>query len=374
MIRRQSATGNSSIGCDAATPAALTSTSIVLESAQGLGDRRAARRRVGHVALECGRALQPGHRSRPRRRHRDRGTSPSAPSPARRDATARPMPPPAPDTNAVFPVKRSMAATVLGTATRGPAREDDAGDGDHRAARGAGSSHRSGRGGASGEGGTFQHQYAATGAVQADIGLAGAGDIDAAVDAARAAQPAWRDTSPAKRAVDPVPSRRPARTARRRGGGDRRARQRHSGQRHAARPVRRQLGALLRGLVRQARWRSVAGERRPGCRYVRPEPYGVIAAIPPWNGSMMGMGQKVAPALAAGNAVVVKPPELAPFGMLRFGELALEAGLPPGVLNIVTGGAVAGDALVRHAGCRQDQLHRQRRDRAPDHRRVRPST
>ena len=65
---------------------------------------------------------------------------------------------------------------------------------------------------------------------------------------------------------------------------------------------------------------------------------------------MMGMGQKAVPALAAGNTVVVKPPELAPFGVLRFAELALEAGLPPGVLNVVVGGAAAGDALVRHPG------------------------
>jgi aldehyde dehydrogenase (NAD+) len=71
---------------------------------------------------------------------------------------------------------------------------------------------------------------------------------------------------------------------------------------------------------------------------VRLEPYGVIAVIPPWNGSMMGMGQKCGPALAAGNTVVAKPPELAPFGMLRFAELALEAGMPPGVLNVVWAG------------------------------------
>ena len=76
----------------------------------------------------------------------------------------------------------------------------------------------------------------------------------------------------------------------------------------------------------------------------------MVAAIPPWNGSMMGMGQKCGPALAAGNAVVAKPPELAPFGMLRFAELALEAGLPPGVLNVVVGGADAGAALVGHPG------------------------
>ena len=83
---------------------------------------------------------------------------------------------------------------------------------------------------------------------------------------------------------------------------------------------------------------------------MRLEPYGVVAALPPWNGSMMGMGQKCGPALAAGNAVVAKPPELAPFGMLRFAELALEAGVPPGVLNVVVGGAATGEALVGHPG------------------------
>jgi acyl-CoA reductase-like NAD-dependent aldehyde dehydrogenase len=84
--------------------------------------------------------------------------------------------------------------------------------------------------------------------------------------------------------------------------------------------------------------------------YVVPEPYGVIGAIVPWNGPMMGMGQKVVPALAAGNTVVTKPPEIAPFGALMFAELALEAGLPPGACNVVPGGAVAGQALVRHPG------------------------
>jgi acyl-CoA reductase-like NAD-dependent aldehyde dehydrogenase len=88
----------------------------------------------------------------------------------------------------------------------------------------------------------------------------------------------------------------------------------------------------------------------PGLSYVRLGPYGVVAVIPPWNGSMMGMGQKCGPALAAGNAVVAKPPEIAPFGMLRFAELALEAGLPPGVLNVVVGGASTGSALVGHPG------------------------
>ncbi len=83
---------------------------------------------------------------------------------------------------------------------------------------------------------------------------------------------------------------------------------------------------------------------------MRPEPYGVVAAVVPWNGPMMGMGQKAAPALAAGNTVVAKPPEIAPFGAVRFGELALEAGIPPGVVNVVVGGVDAGAALVGHAG------------------------
>ena len=87
-----------------------------------------------------------------------------------------------------------------------------------------------------------------------------------------------------------------------------------------------------------------------GLDVVLPEPYGVVGAIVPWNGPMMGMGQKAVPALVAGNTVVVKPPEIAPFGALRFAELALEAGLPPGALNVVVGGAAAGDVLVRHPG------------------------
>jgi acyl-CoA reductase-like NAD-dependent aldehyde dehydrogenase len=84
--------------------------------------------------------------------------------------------------------------------------------------------------------------------------------------------------------------------------------------------------------------------------YTRPEPYGVVAALVPWNGPMMGMGHKAVPALAAGNTVVAKPPEIAPFGAIRFAELALEAGLPPGAVNVVPGGADTGEALVRHPG------------------------
>ncbi|MGF6723483.1 aldehyde dehydrogenase (NAD+) [Paraburkholderia sp. GAS41] len=79
------------------------------------------------------------------------------------------------------------------------------------------------------------------------------------------------------------------------------------------------------------------------------EPYGVIAAIAPWNFPLVMASWKIAPALAAGNAVVLKPSELTPFSVLRLAELAIEAGIPPGIFNVVQGdGRTTGDALCRH--------------------------
>jgi acyl-CoA reductase-like NAD-dependent aldehyde dehydrogenase len=83
------------------------------------------------------------------------------------------------------------------------------------------------------------------------------------------------------------------------------------------------------------------------------EPYGVVGVITPWNGSLVVTGSCVAPALAAGNAVVLKPPEVAPFATLRFGELCLEVGLPAGLVNVVPAGPEGGEALVRHPGIRK---------------------
>jgi acyl-CoA reductase-like NAD-dependent aldehyde dehydrogenase len=88
----------------------------------------------------------------------------------------------------------------------------------------------------------------------------------------------------------------------------------------------------------------------PAHNYVSYEPYGVIGAIVPWNGPLFAATMVVAPALAAGNCVVVKAPELAPFTVMRLGELFLEAGFPPGVVNTLAGGAEVGAALVSHPG------------------------
>lgn len=79
------------------------------------------------------------------------------------------------------------------------------------------------------------------------------------------------------------------------------------------------------------------------------EPYGVVAAITPWNSPMTMEAQKVAPALAAGNAVVLKPSEITPSTALLLAEVAAQAGLPAGILNVLPGtGAQVGAALVEH--------------------------
>lgn len=82
--------------------------------------------------------------------------------------------------------------------------------------------------------------------------------------------------------------------------------------------------------------------------YTRRVPFGVVGIIAAFNAPMAFMGLKVAAALAAGNTVVVKPSELAPWAVLRFAEICREVGLPDGVVNILPGGREAGEALVSH--------------------------
>jgi acyl-CoA reductase-like NAD-dependent aldehyde dehydrogenase len=95
---------------------------------------------------------------------------------------------------------------------------------------------------------------------------------------------------------------------------------------------------------------EVAGSDRGSLAFTLREPRGVVAAIAPWNYPLPNAVLKAVPALAAGNCVVLKPSELSPGSALRLGELAIEAGLPAGVLNVVPGdGALTGAALVSHA-------------------------
>ncbi|MBZ5720069.1 MAG: aldehyde dehydrogenase family protein [Acidobacteriia bacterium] len=84
--------------------------------------------------------------------------------------------------------------------------------------------------------------------------------------------------------------------------------------------------------------------------YTLREPVGVVGLIIPWNFPLLLASWKLGPALACGNTVVIKPAEQTPLTTLRFGQLAIEAGLPAGVLNILTGGPETGKAMVRHPG------------------------
>lgn len=118
--------------------------------------------------------------------------------------------------------------------------------------------------------------------------------------------------------------------------------------------LRQDLPAAIDTLTYYAGWADkIAGEvvstRDDALTYTVREPVGVVAVIVPWNFPLMIGMWKLAPALACGCTIVMKPAELTSLSALRIGELALEAGLPPGVLNIVTGpGRVVGDALVNH--------------------------
>ncbi|MDF3310070.1 aldehyde dehydrogenase family protein [Rhodococcus sp. T2V] len=178
--------------------------------------------------------------------------------------------------------------------------------------------------------------------------LAGAEEVDAAVAAAKGAFPAWRDTSPSERRrilnriADLLEANAEQLTV---------VHALESGV-----PLSRAYGVAMP--VDQFRYYAgwsdkIGGELAPiypsaGFDYIKYEPYGVIGALLTWNGPLATAALKVAPALAAGNTVVMKPAELAPFAAIRFAEICLEAGLPPGVLNLVTGGPETGEAIVRH--------------------------
>ena len=124
---------------------------------------------------------------------------------------------------------------------------------------------------------------------------------------------------------------------------------------------------------------SPAGRRRSRaacCRstapnmhcYTRREPVGVCAQIIPWNFPLLMAAWKLGPALAAGCTVVLKPAEQTPLSALRVGELALEVGFPPGVLNVLTGDGSTGRRARRAPRRRQDRVHRLDRGRARDRR------
>jgi len=102
---------------------------------------------------------------------------------------------------------------------------------------------------------------------------------------------------------------------------------------------------VARHFYHHAGWAQLLQQEFPG--YV---PCGVVGQIIPWNFPLLMLAWKIAPALATGNTVVLKPAEFTPLTALLFAEICQEAGLPPGVVNIVTGDGATGEALVKHPG------------------------
>jgi len=188
----------------------------------------------------------------------------------------------------------------------------------------------------------------ATAEVMAELPRAGVEETDAAVARAKAAFPAWRAVSPGDRAgrlrdlADALDSRREdlARTEARNAGkpiGDARAEMEMVVDtfRYYAGAPERLLGDTI----------PVAG----GVDMTFREPLGVVGLIVPWNFPLVIASWKLAPALAAGNTVVLKPAELTPLTAVEFEKIAVAAGIPDGAVNVVPGpGSVCGQRLVEH--------------------------
>jgi aldehyde dehydrogenase (NAD+) len=199
-------------------------------------------------------------------------------------------------------------------------------------------------------GGEAAHVNPTTGRPQGAVPLAGAAEIDRAVMAARAAVPVWNSLPPARRR-DLMLAMADALRAEGEGLAEVAALE-HGATRlgvlHGQIPFVHNWFAYYAGWADKLDGRYSSGALGGPFDLVIPEPHGVVAAILPWNGPLGSIAMKVAPALAAGNTVVIKPPESAPFLAIRFGELARELGFPDGVVNVVPGGPEAGEALVRH--------------------------
>jgi aldehyde dehydrogenase (NAD+) len=189
------------------------------------------------------------------------------------------------------------------------------------------------------EGRYFETTDPSTGEPLASVAQGSAADVDAAVAAARGALPGWQALSGHARARYLY--------------GLARLVQKHS-RRLAVletmdngKPIRESrdidIPLVARHFYHHAGWAQLLAEEFPGYAAC-----GVVGQIIPWNFPLLMLAWKIAPALAAGNTVVLKPAEFTPLTALAFAEICQEAGLPAGVVNIVTGDGTTGEALVVH--------------------------
>jgi aldehyde dehydrogenase (NAD+) len=188
-------------------------------------------------------------------------------------------------------------------------------------------------------GANFDTTDPSTGEKLATVAQGSAADIDAAVKAARAALPAWTALTPHARARYLYAMARQV--------------QKHS--RWLAvletldngKPIRESrdidVPLVARHFYHHAGWAQLLEQEFPGYTAC-----GVVGQIIPWNFPLLMLAWKIAPALATGNTVVLKPAEFTPLTALAFAHICQEVGLPPGVVNIVTGDGSTGEALVKH--------------------------
>jgi len=191
------------------------------------------------------------------------------------------------------------------------------------------------------EGGTFDVTNPATGARLGICAEGSAADVDAAVAAARKAFTSWSALAPEARARHLYAI----------------ARLLQKRQRFFAvlesmdngKPIRESrdidIPLVIRHFYHHAGWAALTASEFAGYK-----PVGVCGQIIPWNFPLLMLAWKIAPALAAGNTVVLKPAEYTPLTAIAFAELCREAGLPPGVVNIVTGDGKTGALIAAHAG------------------------
>jgi aldehyde dehydrogenase (NAD+) len=186
----------------------------------------------------------------------------------------------------------------------------------------------------------FETQDPSNGEKLASVAQGSSADIDAAVRAARAAFPKWRALTPHIRARYLYALARLV--------------QKHSRllavleTMDNGKPIRESrdldIPLVARHFYYHAGWAQLLEQE-----FAAYEPCGVVGQIIPWNFPLLMAAWKIAPALATGNTVVLKPAEFTPLTALAFAELCQEAGLPAGVVNIVTGDGSTGEALVKHA-------------------------
>lgn len=202
-----------------------------------------------------------------------------------------------------------------------------------------------------GSGPSWDHIYPANGQVTATLQLAGAEEVEKAVAAARAALPEWKAVSSEIRrncllkladlieqknqelaVLDTLGNGYPSMIS------------------PYTPPVMGQRFRYYAGWADKVCGKTLDAWNGPAHNYANYEPYGVIGAIVPWNGPLFAAAMVLAPALAAGNCVVLKAPELAPYSVMRLAELFEEAGFPSGVVNMVCGGPDVGEAIVASPG------------------------